>query len=131
MMNALSWIFHLTAEQLALIGVAVSGTYFSLNKSGIITKLIESIFCKKREEDTTESHKIYMEGREKILDENKELKEKLEIMSKNQKTLQLRISLLESVIESQKCRIQEITGLLVHEQLLRNSSNLPEPQQKD
>nr|DAI10759.1 MAG TPA: hypothetical protein [Caudoviricetes sp.] len=130
-MNALSWIFHLTAEQLALIGVAVSGTYFSLNKSGIITKLIESIFCKKREEDTTESHKIYMEGREKILDENKELKEKLEIMSKNQKTLQLRISLLESVIESQKCRIQEITGLLVHEQLLRNSSNLPEPQQKD
>lgn len=130
-MNALSWIFHLTAEQLALIGVAVSGTYFSLNKSGIITKLIESIFYKKREEDTTESHKIYMEGREKILDENKELKEKLEIMSKNQKTLQLRISLLESVIESQKCRIQEITGLLIHEQLLRNSSNLPEPQQKD
>lgn len=130
-MNALSWIFHLTAEQIAIIGVAVSGTYFSLNKSGIITKLIESIFYKKSEEDTTESHKIYMEGREKILDENKELKEKLEIMSKNQKTLQLRISLLESVIESQKCKIQEITGLLVHEQLLRNSSNLPEPQQKD
>ena len=130
-MNALSWIFHLTAEQLALIGVAVSSTYFSLSKSGIITKLIESIFYKKNEENTTESHKIYMEGQEKILDENKELKEKLEIMSKNQKTLQLRISLLESVIESQKCRIQEITGLLVHEQLLRNSSNLPEPQQKD
>lgn len=131
-MNALSWIFHLTAEQLALIGVAVSSTYFSLSKSGIITKLIESIFYKKSEENTTESHNIYMEHREKILDENKELKEKLEIMSKNQKTLQLRISLLESVIESQKCRIQEITGLLISTELkVRSSDNPPEAPQKD
>lgn len=130
-MSFFTWIFHLTAEQLALIGVAVSSTYFSLSKSGIITKLVESIFYKKSEENTTESHKIYMEGHEKILDENKELKEKLEIMSKHQKTLQLRISLLENVIESQKCRIQEITGLLVHEQLLRSSPNPPEAPQKD
>lgn len=131
-MNALSWIFHLTAEQLALIGVAVSGTYFSLSKSGIIPKVIafltSSDDCSKT---SSEASKVYADEKEKLLGENKELKEKLVELNRVQKTLQLRISLLENVIESQKSKIQEITGLLIHEQLLRSSANPPESQQKD
>jgi hypothetical protein len=131
-MNFFTWIFHLTAEQLALIGVAVSGTYFSLSKSGIIPKIISFLTSSDdKGSSTPETCKVYADEREKLLDENKELKDKLLELGRTQKTLQLRISLLESVIESQKGKIQEITGLLVHEQLLRSSPNPPEAQQKD
>nr|DAK74957.1 MAG TPA: hypothetical protein [Ackermannviridae sp.] len=129
MMNALSWIFHLTAEQIAIIGVAVSGTYFSLSKSGVIPKAIALLTSSNPEDKTPEACKVYADEREKLLDENKELKDKLVELSRVQKTLQLRISLLENVIESQKGRIQEITGLLIsHEQKIRSS---PEAPQKD
>lgn len=129
-MNALSWIFHLTAEQIAIIGVAVSGTYFSLSKSGVIPKAIAFLTSNNPSEDKTpEACKVYADEREKLLGENKELKDKLVELSRIQKTLQLRISLLENVIESQKGRIQEITGLLIsHEQKIRSS---PEAPQKD
>lgn len=130
-MNFFTWIFHLTAEQLALIGVAVSGTYFSLSKSGIIPKVIAFLTSSDDCSKTPEVGKNYADEREKLLGENKELKDKLLELGRTQKTLQLRISLLESVIESQKGKIQEITGLLVHEQLLRSSNNLPEAPQKD
>lgn len=132
-MNALSWIFHLTAEQLALIGVAVSGTYFSLSKSGVIPKAISLLTSSNPSEDkTSEQCKVYADEREKLLGENKELKDKLVELSRIQKTLQLRISLLENVIESQKGRIQEITGLLISTELkVRSSDNPPEAPQKD
>ena len=53
-MNALSWIFHLTAEQIAIIGVAVSGTYFSLSKSGVIPKAISLLTSSNPEDKTPE-----------------------------------------------------------------------------
>lgn len=127
-MNALSWIFHLTAEQLALIGVAVSGTYFSLSKSGVIPKAISLLTSSNPEDKTPEQCKVYADEREKLLDENKELKDKLLELGRTQKTLQLRISLLESVIESQKGKIQEITGLLISSEQKARS---PEAPQKD
>lgn len=131
-MNALSWIFHLTAEQLALIGVAVSGTYFSLSKSSVIPKAISLLTSSNPEDKTPEQCKVYADEREKLLGENKELKDKLVELSRIQKTLQLRISLLENVIESQKGRIQEITGLLISTELkVRSSDNPPEAPQKD
>lgn len=131
-MNALSWIFHLTAEQLALIGVAVSGTYFSLSKSGVIPKAISLLTSSNSDDKAPEACKVYADEREKLLGENKELKDKLVELSRIQKTLQLRISLLENVIESQKGRIQEITGLLISTELkVRSSDNPPEAPQKD
>lgn len=116
-----------------MIGVAVSGTYFSLSKSGIIPKVISFLTSSDdKGSSTPETCKVYADEREKLLDENKELKDKLLELGRTQKTLQLRISLLESVIESQTCRIQEITGLLISTEVkVRSSDNPPEAPQKD